>query len=369
MINRIRSNKYSYTLILALLGGTVLSGCAQTQENEPVVVVASEEIPMTYNMVTVRRDKVIKSKTLNAEYTQTKEQEVTFNAGGKRIEKVYVREGDNVKVGDILAEVSSGNLDDEIARLEYDIKRNELERSYLDKHEQFELTNSYYTLAYNSRGEEEDVEKFDERDEDIRESYRNQREDIDDTLEFDRAELKKLKAELASSQLKATMNGMVYKVKDKLEGSTSKKDEVIMTIIDGTDGIFAMQEPDYVYCFKEGETVDLSIIYGSAKGDYLVMPYQMSTWGDTQYFAVFDGPENEGIEVGTSASIEVILDSKDDVLCLPNECIYKADDKSYVYVLDVNDMKNVCFVEIGMVGDTMTEIVSGLSENDMVVKR
>ncbi|MBQ8597871.1 MAG: biotin/lipoyl-binding protein [Lachnospiraceae bacterium] len=349
--------------------GIGMAGCAKEEEGEALVVVSNEEAEYAYTLIEVKREDVVLSESLTSKYVQTKEQEVSFSEGGKTIEKIFVREGDHVKVGDILAEVSVGNLEEDIARLEYEIKKKELQKGYLDAHEEFDLTSSYYTLAYYSAGEEEDLEDQIERDEDIRESYKNQREDYDDDLEFDRAELNKLKAELAGSRLYATMDGMVYTVERDLEGTTSQKGEVIMTIIDGTEGIFEMEEPDYAQYFHEGESVTLEVTYSAAKGTYEVLPYQMGSWGEKQFFSIYDGPENDGIEVNTSGSIYVELDKRENVLSLPNECIFKADGKTYVYVLDDQNMKNICWVEIGLVGDRKTEIVSGLKEGDMVVKR
>lgn len=361
--------KHIFIGMLITAMGIGLTGCAEAEEGEALVVVSNTEEEYAYTLVDVKRGEVVLSESLTAKYVQTKEQEVSFHEGGKKIEKIYVREGDKVKAGDILAEVSVGTLEEDIARLEYEIKKKELQKGYLDAHEDFDLTSSYYSLAYYSACEEEDLEAQIERDEEIRESYKNQREDYEDELEFDRAELSKLKNELQSSRLYATMDGMVYRVERDLEGTTSKKDEVIMTIIDGTEGVFAMEEPDYAQYFTDGEMVTLEITYSSAKGSYEVLPYQMGSWGEMQYFSVYDGPENDGIEVDTTGTIHVVLEQKEDVLYLPKECIYVADGKTYVYVLDEQNMRNICWVETGLEGDKNTEIISGLKEGDTVVKR
>ncbi len=364
------SKKSNFIWVILLALGIGAAGCARAEEDNEDVVVVSDSTPgYTYNLIAVKRSDVILSKVLSCQYVQTKEQEVSFSEGGKVIEKIFVREGDYVNVGDVLAEVSVGSLEEDIAALEYKIKREELEKSYLDAHEQFELTDSYYRMAFHSSHEEEDVEEQEKRDADIRESYSNQKEDYEDDLEFDRAELDKLKNELAGSRLYATMSGMVDTVKRDLEGTTSQKGEVIMTIIDGKEGIFEMEEAEYAQYFHENEPVRLDISYGEAKGAYEIMPYQMDSWDEKQFFIVSDGPENDGIEVKTTGSVYVVLDKRENVLSLPNECIYKADNKSYVYVLDEQDMKKVCWIETGLVGDKNTEILSGLNEGDMVVKR
>lgn len=362
-----RKSILNYIMIGILCMG--ITGCGQQAEEETVIMVAGEEPVVDYSMVGVKRGDVTLTQEINAIYVQTKEQAVSFGEGGKKIEKVYVREGDYVKAGDILAEVSVGDLEAEIAALEYKMKKDALEKKYLDIHEEFELRGSYYALVYGSKCEEEDVEEQEERDEDIRESYKNRREDYADEAEFDAAELNELKQELASSRLYATMPGMVYTVEPDLEGSVAQKGEVIMTIIDGTEGVFAVEAPEYAQCFSSEDTVNLEILSGAAKGSYSVVPFKMDTWGDKQFFSIYDGPENDGIEMDTVGIISVVLDSRENVLMLPSDCVFKAEGKNYVYVLDENNMKNVCWVEAGLKGDDYTEIISGLHEGDMVVRR
>jgi len=346
-------------------------GCAGQEEEkeEPVIVVSNEETGYTYNLEEVKRGDVVLAKTLSCEYVQAKEQEVSFSEGGKLIEKVHVREGDYVKAGDLLAEVSVGTLEEEIAALEYKIKKSELELGYLETYQDFALRDSYYAMVYRTACEEEDVEDWEERDEEILESYGNQREDYQDELEFDRAELADLKNELENSRLYANMNGVVYSIQQKLEGTTSKRDEVIMTIVDGSEGMFEVEAEQYAHYFNEDDVIQMEITYGSAAGEYELVPYQIDTWGEKQYFSIYDGPENDGIEVNTKGEIHMVLEEKEDVIFLPNECIYKADDKFYVYVLDEQNMQTASWIEIGLVGDTYTEILSGLNEGDMVIKR
>lgn len=354
--------------VLGLLMAS-LTGCQEVEE-EPIVVLTAEEEAVEYRMLDVKKGDVILTKGLSATYRQTTQQEVSFNSGGKRIEKVYVRPGDTVKRGDILAEVSIGNLEEDIARLEYQIARNGLLLSYLDPAEKFELEESYGTFVYHAdTTEEEELEKYEDRDEQITRRYKYSREDYSDSIEFDTKELNKKKAELAASRLTASISGTVLSVEDDLEGTTSKKDEVIMTIIDGTSGFFEVSEPDFTQNIKDGDLFDMNIIYGDAKGEYVVTPYQRSSWGEKQLFEVFEGPDNEGIEVGTSGTITIVVDKKENVLCVPNEAVLKADGKTYVYVLDEKNMKNIRWVETGLVGDTHTEILSGLTDGEKVVRK
>ncbi|MCR5675083.1 MAG: biotin/lipoyl-binding protein [Lachnospiraceae bacterium] len=334
-----------------------------------VVVDNSSEEPL-YSLISVTREDVVLTRALTATWVQNKEQEVSFPVGGKRVSKVHVRQGDSVKPGDLLVELSADNLQAEIDELEYRIKKNELDLSYLDAAEGFDRADTYNGFVYNTPEiKDEDVEKYEKNEASISESYRYKREDLNDEIEFDRKKLSHLRSELSASRIFSTMSGTVFSVTSDLEGSTSRKDEVVMTIVDSSTGHFEMKEPDVSSCFREGEAVPLDIVYGNAAGSYEVVPWQMEDWDDVQRFEILSGPDNDGIDVGTSATIRITLDRRDQVLSLPLGTVFHADGKPYVYTLDDNGFRQIAWIETGLVGDDRIEILQGLEEGDQVVKQ
>ena len=76
---------------------------------------------------------------------------------------------------------------------------------------------------------------------------------------------------------------------------------------------------------------------------------------------------DELLKPGMFARVEIILNTKSDVMKLPSECVLKEADKHFVYVIeDFTAVKK--FVEIGISENNMTEIISGLNEGEKVVK-
>ena len=203
--------------------------------------------------------------------------------------------------------------------------------------------------------------------ESIERDYDYKREDYNDEIEFDKKKLNALKSEQSGSKIYASMSGTVYSIADHLEGSTSKKDEVVMKIVDSRSGFFESSDEDCLKRFKEGDVIEMSIVYGSASGEYELTPYNISSWGEIQRFDILSGPENEGIDVGTTGTLKLILERRDSVLSLPLGAIYHADGKPYVYVLDENNFRQMVWIETGLTGDDKVEITGGLSEGDKVV--
>lgn len=364
------------TVVKKIIALTTLSsciflfGCGNKDEEKPIIMVDASEDEIVYKMEEISTGEVLLTKNVSCKYVQTSSQEISFPMGGKIVDKVYVRVGDSVNVGDPLVALESGNMVDEIASLEYQIARNELQLSYLDNSEEFDKRSSYYSFAY-GMGEitEDDKDDFEEGIADLEQNYTYQREDLSDSIEFDKKKLNKLKSEYNGNCVHATMAGKVLFIKNGLEGSTAKKDDVIMTIVDNDNGLFEIEDAEAAQFFKEGEPVDMNVNYGDAKGDYLLVPHDMNNWGAKQQFEIMARPETSTLEVGISGTIVATVDKKENVTRIPVKALYQADDKYYTYVLNDENMREARFIEVGLVGDDFAEVLGGIDVGTKVVRR
>ena len=181
-------------LLIACLAGVMLfCGCGKTEE-VPLVMVDSEEDVVSYSLVQVTYDDVILTKKMDCIYSQSNSQEVSFNTTGKYVDKVYVEEGDVVKKGDLLCELSSATLEEQIEELDYKVKKNELKLSNYDMNEALDIQDLY---AYGMVSQE--------RIDSIKKNYERQRVLTNDALEFDREELARKRKELRDSRLYASL--------------------------------------------------------------------------------------------------------------------------------------------------------------------
>ncbi len=284
-----------------VLAGFALCGCSQPEEMENSIVIWPEYNEIPYHFGVAEIGDVIKSEKIVCTYRQMEEQEVCFQLSGRLVGKVYVREKDSVEKGELLAELSAGNLDREIERLEYQIARNELLLGYAEENENIGISALWVNYLYHTGMTESDTENLDDRIEGLQQSYRFQREDVSDALELDRRELGELRKEQQAGRVYADMDGVIYRLKDGLEGSTSRQGETIMTIVDTSECLFETSSPELAGYFREGETVSMDISYSSAAGRYELIPWHMEEWGETQLFAICDESGGTGIEVGASA--------------------------------------------------------------------
>jgi macrolide-specific efflux system membrane fusion protein len=76
----------------------------------------------------------------------------------------------------------------------------------------------------------------------------------------------------------------------------------------------------------------------------------------------------DGIRLGQTAQVSVTTASASNVLEVPSAAVHSATGGTHtVTVLGTGDARTVTTVEIGVVGDTTTQITSGLKEGDKVL--
>lgn len=348
-------------LAAGLMMTAAFSGCTQEAEPEENRVVVEQEAPAAeYKLATVSRGDVVSIKGVRSTYSQLNSQKVSFEVSGRLVSKVYVKKGDKVQKGDLLAELSGGSREAEIEQLEYQIERNKLLLAQLDDTENYEISRRWLENIYNGKTYETDgIESLQQSNEYSREDYR-------DAIAADEQLLEKILKEVRQSKVYADMDGSVSFVKTDLEGSTSVREEVVMEIMDSSQCLFVVSDMTYAPYIREGQLLDLSVAAGNGAGSYQVEPYLMEEWTDQMYFSVIGGEDNN-LEAGNSGTINVILDSRENVLTLPVASIHQADDKWYVYIVGDDGVRQVKWVEVGLQGKEVVEIAGGLEEGERVV--
>ena len=362
-MSKVRWKSGTTMLALGLTLTVSFTGCAKKEQEAPLVVIEQDEEQTAYELVTVTVTDVENIEKIRCVYKQMNDQEISFSLDGKRVERVYVREGDAVSKGQLLATLSGDNLDSDIEELEYRVQRLELELAYLDENEALSISQRRVNQIFSgmSANADEDVSQ-------IQQNYRYQREDKQDELEFTREKLEKLRKEKRAGSVYAGIDGTVYEIEDGLEGSTSQKDKVVITIIDSTECLFETNAGEYASYFQEGTPVSMKLSGGSS-GVFELIPYHMDEWGDTQYFSIFTGPEDYSIGVDASGYIDLVVERAEQVLAIPRAAVHEANGESYVYVVGANNMREVRWVSTGLAGGSYVEITDGLAEGDKVILR
>ena len=357
--------KASGILTACLLGASIFGGCGQLEEVTQGPAIQKQTDPITYDLAVVAQGTIQKTLKVKCTYTQVKDQTVSFSISGKQIAEVYVEEGDQVEKGQVLAKLSGADKTAQMEALEYQIARNTLLLEHATVNETFDISTLWLKAIYQGGASQSYMESTVKG---IQQNYRYQREDLEDAISIDQLQLQQLKEEIEQSYVYAEFDGTVTWVKEGLEKSTSVRGEKIMTVIDGSECVFVTELEEYEGLFEDGEGLPMSITFGSGKGDYTIYPHEMEKWGETQTFQL---PEEVDVimEVGTTGTLTLIVQEKEDVLYLPKKVVHTADGKAFVYVVSEDGMRQVKWIETGMEGDAEIEIVNGLALGEKVVVR
>ena len=127
MVAKGTSAKQHYGFIsMSLLLLLCLGGCGKQQVVQQQISLEPEEEQALFETVTVDYGDVTLRQKIQCTYRQVEDQEVCFTVSGRIIDRIYVSVGDMVHKGDLLAELETGDLEEQIAQTEYQVQRNKL---------------------------------------------------------------------------------------------------------------------------------------------------------------------------------------------------------------------------------------------------
>lgn len=343
-----------------------LSSCGGQEEEGDIIVQLQQEQKSPYTMTYVSVGDVVLTQQIRCTYRQVTQEDIGFSVSGKTIENVYVQKGDPVVKGQLLAELAGSDRQTEIEELEYRIARNELLLSYADIDKDYERSGRWWTYIYQSSGSEEEEERLQKDLERIEQTYRYKREDYQDQIDLYTMQLERILAEVAQTRIYAGMDGEVSFVKSGLKGSKSTEGETVIQVIDSARCLFTSNQTEYGPYFEENAPVEMTIRAGVNAVTLEAYPYDMDHWEDRISFEL---PEETAftMEVGTNATITLVLESREQVLCVPSNAVHGSEDGDYVYVLGENDIREVRWIETGLHGDGLVEVMSGLTEGESII--
>ncbi|WP_276356060.1 efflux RND transporter periplasmic adaptor subunit [Cohnella caldifontis] len=329
-------------LALAALCLTLASGCAllpQEQEPEQLPQIRTPKISQKPEYPVKRAALEVKASG-SGKLLSEREENLYFTEDNRRIAGVYVKAGDQVKKGQLLAELDTDDTEGQIRRKEI-----ELEKAGLDLKE-----------AMRQAGEGQDT------------ALRKQQLDY----ELLREELAELRRSLEGTKLTAPYDGTVVSFTAE-KGDVAQAYEKIGQIADMKALVVAVS-------FSSTDLEDIApgmeaVVSVNAAGDYRGkvrrLPIDSGEGGEENPLdsrVLIDLEEQpEGAGYGTPLTAAVIVERRADALTIPLAALRKQNDRYYVVVAGADGTKGEVDVEVGAVSSTEAEIISGLQEGQKVV--
>jgi macrolide-specific efflux system membrane fusion protein len=349
------------TILAIVLGTAACSGKSSTGQDNPTptpIPLAAAPLKATY---TVQRGEVISLIQFSGRISPVKLEDMFFRTDG-RVRNVYVKQGDQVKKGQILADLevldslqrrqaqNAFNLRRAEIRLE--IAKLQLEQAQASVVE--DITSTTSTKDYGILMKQYDVELA----------------QID--LEQTRLENEDVQATIDAAQIVATMDGQVLSV-DLYAGTNVAAYKTGVTIGDISQmEVVAEPSSEQLSQLVEGQAASVVASFQpgvALPGSIRQLPYSgktTSTSDPLTHIALETDPAQAGFGYNDSVRVTITLEQKQDVIWLPIQAVRTFEGRRFVVVQDGSIQRRVD-VKVGITGEDRIEIIEGLTEGQIVV--
>ncbi|UVI28688.1 efflux RND transporter periplasmic adaptor subunit [Paenibacillus spongiae] len=328
-------------LLAAAASISILAGCSLLPQEEELEKLPAIQIPKISQKpeYSVKRGTLELKVSGSGKLMSEREEILYFTEDNQRITDVYVKAGDKVKKGQVLAELDTGNMKNQILRKEI-----ELEKTGLDLKE----------LLREASGDNEILLRKQELE------YKLQKE-----------ELAELQSALADSKLTAPYDGTIVSFTAE-KGDMTKSYEKVGQIADMDALVVAVQ-------FSSGDLKHIApgmetVVGINTAGDHMGKVRRLPVSGSQQEedsldsYALIDLKKlPESVQHGTPLSASVIIERQENALYIPSAALRKQNGRHYVLVSNADGSKGEVDVEIGVQTVTDVEIIKGLKEGQKVV--
>ena len=288
------------------------------------------------------------------------------------ITKYYAYPGKWVEEGEILVELNTENIQEQIDQLEASLAETEKNYAYSDRLVQLEIQMLEVELRQlqDLQAEQKyiDLKKNDiaQRKADLRQDQKMRNLDLDKT----RQTIAELKEKREKTVLRAPFSGRIIQG-DLYEGYSVTADVPFLYIADNTKLSLTCQ---YISDAMLESADQLFARIGDIDYEIQVQPldleeyYAMTAAGKTpiRHFDVV-GPQDAlaNVEAGQYAAVCLITDYVEDALIVPSESVFTENEQTYVYVNE-NGVKTLRKVTVGASMRGMTQILDGVKEGEEV---
>lgn len=344
-----------------------LSACAllpQEEEYHMAPVIRAYE-QQEYELIYPQRGNMTLTADVSCAYIPVRTETLSFSVGGLLFDEDLVQVGDSVEEGQLVAQLELGKLEEDLEACELRLAEIELKLSYVEENRSIALERCRLQMKQSkSSDRQKALDK-------INRQYDVEKQALEDEQYLSALQKEECKARLAERQLYAGLTGTVTYLYTHQSGDRNAAGLPMVIIADSAMSLFRAETP-YWDRFEPGQEVAITVQgveYEAlvATEEEVGQPAQEKTKGEKAYvYFMLKTPSLE-IKDGSRGTITLVVDTRTDVLMLPEKAVTKAGDQKIVYYLDENGMKAYKPIEVGLEADKMLEVVSGLEENEAVI--
>lgn len=348
-----------------LLGLLLLTGCTEVPVEEAKVITGETGEVSSYSFVAVKRGTVTNEIDISCKYAPRESIKCYFLGQEREIAEILVEKGDIVKKGQVIARQNVEEFEEKILEEQHAIEMTELTIRQLQTMMNVDLDIMKRTFEYEDE-ETRDEEEYKKSVEKITRQYEEQIVDYQDDITVHTLRVQEYQKYITEGTMTAPVSGLVTVSHSDMVGQISKQSEEVITIIPNEDLVFESKELSKAKYLEEGNTYHVTVPKGEKKRVVEVVPVLNTEDAEKLFFKVLT-PDLQ-VAVGDEGVIWVEMETKENVLYLPNDVLYVGAGKTYVYIMGENGIRKICYVETGISDRENTEILKGLEEGDYVLR-
>ena len=340
------SQKYTivsgFTLLLLItMIATVLSGCYFfPREEEVLAPPIKEPDKVTYETVVVKKGTIENTIRCTGAFVSVSQKDLFYKDRGGRLKEVYVVLGDKVKKGDLMAELETETIVNDIQIQEITLKKAQL------------LYDNAKTRLEIEGGSKTELEMA----------------ELD--LQANTIRLNSLKTELERTKLVSPIDGEVVYITDIKLGEYINAHQTVVRVADPSQ-LQLRYSSDKVGDFRLGMIATVEINDKEYNGEVVMTPADMPADADevtkkSVQLKVENLPED--ISIGESCSISLTLEKQEGVIVIPKQVVNNFVGRKFVNVLK-SDIREERDIELGIQNNTEVEVVKGLEEGELIIIR
>lgn len=343
----------------------LFTGCGLLPEEEemrtaPVIREISDDY---FTTATVMTGDVIDYFTVQGKYQKEESQTLTLSSDGEELKNLYVAVGDKVKAGDVLAELTVGDLDqklsDQQALCDEYLKTQEYYESLVAVEEEREKLAKQYGKEY---------------DDSVLTDRKQKLEDASDKYYIADVKLGEIEEQLNKKRLVSGITGVITEVEYLHGWDWGKNTGVKISVESESYGfVFTTDEVD---SFPIGAVCEVDLQNGSVINAEVVKAVATNDAGTMVKVTMEPLSDTDAPISGMTGTIKVVKQEVDNVTYVPAGALRKIGEEYAVYVVNADGMRERRIVEIGLKAtgnatsdDNRVEIISGVTAGEEVIIR
>lgn len=351
--------KLTARIAAAFIASTVAVSCSSCnlipkEEEKYKLTMVKEDVMDSYAFSTVEYGQVTSTKSISCTYSRVNEEKLAFEIGGRKVANVYVKDGDDVTAGMLLASLDVSGPTERITTFTEQIQQDELVIK-----QQKELIDFYNSRLASASVGMLDREEYILAKQQCAEVILNCQREID----YAKSQIEVNKDIISKADMYAPIDGTISSIREDIGNWTAVEGTTVITIIDTSVCAFTAIEKNAGEYLSIGDSVTVDT--GAAMYSTTVTEIDEESGK-----VVFELDEPDfSLSIGLRGNITLVLGEKQNVIRVPAVTVYGEEGGYYVYRLSENGVREMIPIEVGLIGNSYMEVLSGLETGDAVILR